>query len=109
MRPDHSYQTIEGFGAAMTDSSASIFDNRLNTRQRRSLMRTLFSPEQGIGISYLRVPMGASDFTASGHYSYNDLPPGQTDPGQSQFSIDHDREYIIPSLREAQVFNPELH
>ena len=108
VRPDRTFQTIDGFGAAMTDSSAWILDNRLTTRQRRSLMRTLFSPDQGIGISYLRVPMGASDFTASGFYSYNDLPAGQTDPDQSQFSIDHDRQSIIPRLKEAKVFNPAL-
>ena len=108
VRPDRTFQTIEGFGAAMTDSSAWVFDNLLDTRQRRSLMRTLFSPDQGIGISYLRVPMGASDFTASGLYSYNDLPAGQTDPDQLLFSIDHDRQSIIPRLKEAKVFNPAL-
>jgi glucosylceramidase len=108
VRPDHTYQTIDGFGAAMTDSSAWVLTHLLNTRQRRTLMRTLFSPDQGIGISYLRVPMGASDFSASGRYSYNDLPAGQTDPDQTHFSIDHDRAYILPELREARVFNPAL-
>jgi len=51
--------------------------------------------------------MGASDF-ASQSYTYDDLPPGQTDPELKFFSIDHDRAYIIPPLRQSLVFNPTL-
>ena len=52
--------------------------------------------------------MGASDFTASGFYTYNDLPSGQTDVTQSQFSISHDQQYIIPQLQQALAINPDL-
>ena len=106
--PTTTYQTIAGFGAAMTDSSAWLLQNELTTAQRDKLMRQLFSPESGIGMNYLRVPMGASDFTASGFYTYNDNPPGGTDEFQQHFSIAHDEAYIIPRLQQARTLNPEL-
>jgi glucosylceramidase len=109
INPAQTYQTIDGFGAAMTDSSAWVMNNLLNASQRQQLMQTLFSPQSGIGISYLRVPMGASDFTASGQYSYDDMPPGQTDPNLMHFSIAHDQAYIIPALLTARSLNPQLH
>ena len=84
----------------MTDSSAWLIDQRMNAAQRESLMQSLFSTKDGIGLNYLRVPMGASDFTASGFYTYNDLPSGQTDGTQSQFSVNHDLQYIVPRLLE---------
>ncbi len=106
--PSTTYQTISGFGAAMTDSSAWLFQNELTTAQRDKLMRQMFSPSSGIGLNYLRVPMGASDFTASGYYSYNDNPVGGTDEFQTQFSIAHDQAYIIPRLQQALALNPDL-
>ena len=102
------YQTIEGFGAALTDSSAWLMENRLTGSQRADLMKLMFSPDTGTGFSYVRVPMGASDFTASGYYTYNDLPAGQTDGTQSNFSVAHDQQYIIPQLLQAQSYNPNL-
>lgn len=102
------YQRMEGFGAAMTDSSAWLIMNSLDENQRQQLMRDLFTREgSGIGLSYLRLPMGASDFALQ-NYSYNDLPPGETDPDLLYFSIAHDAAYIIPSLQLARDLNPLL-
>ncbi len=106
--PTTTYQSIDGFGAAMTDSSAWLLQNKMSAAQRDKLMRQLFSPTSGIGLDYLRVPAGASDFTASGFYSYNDNPPGGTDELQQQFSIAHDQAYIIPRLQQALALNPQL-
>lgn len=106
--PTTTFQTIEGFGAAMTDSSAWLLQNELTAAQRDKLMRQLFSPTGGIGLNYLRVPMGASDFTASGYYTYNDNPPGGTDELQQHFSVAHDQAYIIPRLQQARALNPSL-
>lgn len=106
--PTQRFQTMEGYGAAMTNSSAWLLQNRLSTGQRDRLMEDLFSTADGAGLNYLRVAMGASDFTASGHYTYNDLPAGQTDGPQSQFSIDPDRATILPSLDEARAVNPSI-
>jgi O-glycosyl hydrolase len=99
---------MAGFGASMTDTSAWVLTNKLSDATRRATMAELFSPTKGIGLSMLRQPIGASDFAVNGSYSYDDMPPGQTDPTLSHFSIDHDRAYIIPRLREALRLNPKL-
>lgn len=101
------YQKVQGFGAAMTDSSAWLID-KLSTAERTKLMKKLFDPSKGIGLSLLRSPMGATDFNASGNYSYNDMPAGQTDPTLSDFSVQHDLPYIIPALRQALSLNPSI-
>lgn len=102
------YQQVVGFGAAMTDTSAWLIETRLSPAQRDAVMASLFDPRKGIGISFVRVPMGASDFTVTGPYSYDDLPTGQTDPGLTHFSIAHDLSYIVPALEQARRLNPAL-
>jgi glucosylceramidase len=101
------YQTMDGFGAAMTDSSAWLLEKQLTEAQRKAVMRKLFDPRHGIGVSFVRVPLGASDLSRN-HYSYDDMPAGQSDPGLLHFSIDHDREYILPALREAVKIDPAI-
>lgn len=101
------YQQIDGFGASLTDSSAWLLWNKLSESQRKAALQMLFSREKGIGISVLRQPMGASDFALE-DYSYDDMPRGETDPELNHFSIDHDRAYILPILRDALALNPQL-
>lgn len=101
------FQTMVGFGASLTDSAAWLIGTRLNTEQRTALMRALFDPQAGIGLSALRHVVGASDFALS-NYTFNDLPDGETDPQLERFSIDHDRAYMLPVLREALALNPQL-
>jgi glucosylceramidase len=100
------YQSVLGFGAAMTDSSAWLLLDELPARQRTAVMADLFA-SSGIGLNYVRVPIGASDFTANGvPYSYDDMPAGQTDPGLAHFSVAHDEAYILPALRAILRLNP---
>jgi len=105
--PARTHQTMEGFGAALTNSSAFLIHNH---PQRQAILETLFSPTDGIGISYVRVPLGASDFTAEPPrgYTYNDLPAGATDPDLSEFSIAPAEAFILPVLRDALALNPDL-
>lgn len=105
---DTRYQQMEGFGAAVTDSAAWVISHTLSDEQRDVLMNKLFSPSAGIGMSYVRLPMGASDFVTSTHYTYDDMPPGESDPDLTFFSIAHDRPYILPILRQAEAINPQL-
>ena len=98
------YQTIDGFGASFSDSSAELV-NQLSTSSRQTLMNNLFDPNQGIGLSFLRQPMGASDFSSIGNYSYDD---GAADPSLFRFSISHDQSYIIPILKQAIAINPNV-
>jgi glucosylceramidase len=101
------YQTMDGFGAAMTDSAAWLLEQQLNAQQRAEVMRRIFDPQTGIGVSFLRVPLGASDL-ARNHYSYDDQPKGQRDTGLQHFSIAHDQVDIFPALLEARKLNPDL-
>ena len=103
---DLQYQRILGFGAAMTDTSAWLI---FHSKQRDQIMKDLFDPKNGLGISLIRLPVGASDFIHSCEpYSYDDLPQGKSDVLLKGFSIAHDKEYIIPLLKKAIVLNPNL-
>src|SRR5258708_24615312 len=93
------YQRLEGVGASFTDSGAYLVWNKLTAAQRNDLMQTLFGAN-GIHLSFLRQPMGATDLALS-NYTYDDLPAGDSDPQMTQFSIDHDKAYIIPVLQAA--------
>jgi len=100
------YQTVTGFGAAMTDTSAWLLYDELPADARNLVMASLFD---GIDLDYIRVPMGASDFSAGGvPYSYDDMPAGEADPTLAHFSIAHDEPYIIPALRQALDLNPGI-
>ena len=105
--PTLTYQTMQGFGGAITDSSATVL-YRLSPAARAATMRSLFDPVTGDGLDYLRQPIGASDFVATADYTYDDLPAGQTDYPQSHFSVEHDQAQILPLLREAKALNPQL-
>jgi O-glycosyl hydrolase len=103
--PSQRFQKIDGFGASITDSSAHLI---AESPQRDAIMRDLFSTKDGIGLSYLRQPMGASDFVKGPHYTYDDLPAGKTDFGMTNFSVAHDQKQILPLLRQARGFNKNL-
>lgn len=104
---EQTFQEMDGFGASFTDSAAYLIHQVLDSKQRSELMTQLFDPNEGIGLSVLRQPMGASDY-ARDFYSYNDLPEGQTDAELDRFSIAHDEEDIIPLLKEALRLNPDV-
>ena len=71
-------------------------------------MKRLFTRDgDGIGLSFIRNPMGASDLART-HYSYDDLPAGQTDPSLEHFSIAHDEQDIIPLVLDARRLNPQM-
>jgi len=96
------YQEIQGFGAAMTDSAAWLLRSILNGSEYNKTMKALFDPVEGIGISLLRIPLGASDCSLD-FYSFDDTPWGLDD-----FSIAHDEAYLIPVLKDALLLNPNL-
>ncbi|GLV55419.1 hypothetical protein KDH_22630 [Dictyobacter sp. S3.2.2.5] len=109
---NQTYQQMDGFGASFTDSSAWLVYNKMSSSQRSTLMNNLFSTSSGIGLNFLRQPIGASDLTPPaptvGEYSYDDMPAGQTDPFLAHFSISHDTAYIIPVLKQALQINPSI-
>jgi glucosylceramidase len=100
--PEKQYQPILGFGAAFTDAACFTL-NRLDPPAREKLFHELFHPSE-MGFSVCRTCIGASDYSAK-VYSFDD---GEADPDLTRFSIDHDRAYILPILREARKANPDL-
>jgi glucosylceramidase len=102
--PSLRYQTMDGFGASITDSSASVL-SELDPATRDATMRDLFVTD---GLSFLRQPIGSSDFVDGAHYTFDDMPSGQTDYALDHFSIDHDKAEILPLLRQALALNPDL-
>ena len=101
------YQEIAGFGAAMTDASAWLIETKLSAPQRDALMQELFGRNPGIGLSFMRLTIGASDFSMH-DYSFDDMPAGQTDPTLAHFSIDSNRPYFLPAVKQAYAINPQL-
>ncbi|MFT3738348.1 MAG: glycoside hydrolase family 30 beta sandwich domain-containing protein [Breznakibacter sp.] len=100
------FQEIEGFGASMTGSSAYLIKG-LPSKARQALMDELFDVSKGIGLSYLRMSMGASDFSLEA-YTYNDLKHGETDAGMKRFGLGIDARDVVPVLRQAVKVNPEI-
>jgi len=100
--PGRRFQEILGFGAALTDASCYMF-NQLAPDAREKLFHELFHPSE-MGLSVCRTCVGSSDYATS-LYSFDD---GEADPDLKNFSIAHDREYILPMLREARAVNPDL-
>jgi glucosylceramidase len=101
------YQTMVGFGAAITDASAWLIRTRMNAAQREALMLELFGRPPGLQISFMRLTIGASDFSPI-HYSFDDVPSGETDPGLAHFSIAPILETVLPLVHDALSLNPAL-
>lgn len=102
------YQQVEGIGEALTDSAAWLLYDKMNLQQRTDFLTKMFDPNTGIGLNYLRLTIGASDYSL-GVYSYDDnKPSGRPDPSLSHFSISHDQAYIIPVLKQILHINPHV-
>jgi glucosylceramidase len=100
------YQTMDGFGFALTGGSAMLL-HHMDAAKRAALLHNLFTTEgDGIGVSYLRLTVGSSDM--NDHvYSYDDLPEGQTDTDMTHFSLAPDQTDVIPVLKEILAINPQ--
>jgi glucosylceramidase len=98
------YQQIDGFGFTLTGGSAMLINN-LPMQARKHLLNELFSTKgNGIGVSYLRISIGASDLNSE-VFTYDDVPAGQTDVKLSKFSLAKDAD-VISLLKEILAINP---
>lgn len=101
------FQTIDGFGYTLTGGSAMVI-NKMSTSARAALLKELFAYDSTyIGVSYLRISIGASDLSAN-VYTYDEMPAGQTDPTLANFSIDAERADMLPVLKEILAINPNI-
>ena len=100
------YQQFEGAGASFTDTAAYLMNSSgaLSAATRNATMTKLFDPVNGIGLDFLRNPMGASDL-ARYSYTYDD---GGADPNLNNFTLSHDMVDVIPLTKQAKQLNPQL-
>lgn len=99
--PDGQYQTIDGFGAAITGSTCYNL-MQMSPEDRHRFLQQTFSPADGYGFSYCRVSIGCSDFSLS-EYTCCDTP------GIENFALTgEEKDYIIPVLKEILAINPSL-
>ena len=102
LNPGVKFQEILGFGGAFTDATCYMF-NQLAAPAREQLFHEMFHPSE-MGLNVGRVCVGSSDYSTK-VYSFDE---GEADPQLTRFSIEHDREYILPILRQARQANPEM-
>jgi glucosylceramidase len=102
LNPELRCQQILGFGVAFTDAACYMV-HQLPESARNELLRELFHPSE-MGLNVCRTCIGASDYSTE-LYSFDE---GEPDPELKRFSIDRDKAYLLPALRAARAFNPDL-
>jgi glucosylceramidase len=101
------FQTVDGFGYTLTGGSAYLINN-MAAADRSKLLNEMFgNSATSIGVSYLRLGLGASDLSPF-VFSYNDLAVGQTDESLAKFSLAADTTDLIPVLKEILAINPNI-
>lgn len=98
-------QKMWGFGASLTESCGHHLD-KLPEASRKLFMERVFKPETGAGFSYIRIPLGASDFSHD-NFSLNDTFNNLPDPQLKHFDFSRQAK-IIPHLKEALAENPNI-
>ncbi|HOY66434.1 MAG TPA: glycoside hydrolase family 30 beta sandwich domain-containing protein [Candidatus Ozemobacteraceae bacterium] len=100
------FQAMDGFGFALTGGSAKLL-NTLPAKDRTELLKRFYLPDAGIGASFLRVSIGASDLSPRS-FSYDDLQAGRTDTELGGFDISAGDADLIPVLKEILALNPSI-
>ncbi len=104
LNPSQRYQTMDGFGASLTEASTWLIKNQLSPPVRERVMESLFGPT-GIHLSMLRQPMGASDFNFEA-WTYGDTPNNSNDFDLKYFSLEREQDSIRPVLDMALAVDP---
>jgi glucosylceramidase len=106
--PATTYQSILGIGSSLEEASVYHL-SRMSEGTRERVIRDLVDPGQGVGWNLFRVCLGSSDFTGRPYYSYDDLPPGETDVALERFSIQKDIDYgIVDVIHQVRRINPNV-
>ncbi len=101
------FQSMDGFGYTLTGGSTLLI-SQLKTDERAKLLQELFATDgNNIGVSYLRISIGASDLDAN-VFSCDDLPAGETDPKLAKFNLTEDQKHLIPVLKQILAINPKI-
>ncbi len=98
------YQEIEGFGGAFTEAAAVTF-YKMSPGRRAEILKAYFDPDEGHGYTLCRTHINSCDF-ALGNYAYTEVDGDVT---LAHFSIDRDRQALIPMIKAAQqIAGPAL-
>ena len=98
---DTRFQSMDGFGAALTGSSCYNL-MRMSPKDRKAFLQQTFSTKKGLGFSYIRISIGCSDFSLS-DYTCCDTP------GIENFALtSEETDYVIPILKEILKIQPNL-
>lgn len=96
-------QQIKGFGACFNELGWTSL-SELSDKDRDDIIKELFEPDFGANFTICRMPLGANDFSRN-WYSYNEV---KDDFNMYNFSIDNDYATLIPFIKSAQGYNPNL-
>ena len=99
---NNTYQTMDGFGASITEASAHLYQTELSNQQQISMMTALFDKETGIGLSMLRQPIGATDHCVA-PYTFASSEQADSLPG---FDFSHELKEIFPTVEDALAVEP---
>jgi glucosylceramidase len=101
------FQSVDGFGFALTGGSAELL-MKMSASARSAVLKEVFATsEKNIGVSYIRLSIGASDLN-SFVFSYNDLKDGETDYELKKFSLSQDLKDVVPVMKEILMINPDI-
>jgi glucosylceramidase len=101
------FQPIDGFGFALTGGSASLI-NSLDATTKQQLLTELFGTDSTyIGISYLRISIGASDLD-SAPYTFDEIGGSQADYNLTSFTMEKAQTDLIPVLKAIAAINPAI-
>lgn len=101
------FQSIDGFGYTLTGGSASLLNSLPAATLDPLLKELILYDSTFIGVSYLRISIGASDLSAT-TFTYDDMPAGETDTGMAKFSIEKEKQDLIPILKKIIALNPSI-
>ncbi|WP_270090717.1 glycoside hydrolase family 30 protein [Sphingobacterium sp. SYP-B4668] len=99
--PSIKYQSMDGFGAAITGSTCYNL-MKMNQTDRTKFLTETFSEKEGMGMSYIRIAIGCSDFSLSEYTCWDT-------PGIENFGLQNEeKKYILPVLKEILAINPAV-
>jgi len=107
VNPQQKYQSIDGFGFALTGGSAQHMIQMSKDKQVELIHELFGLSDTGVGISYLRLTIGSSDLNDH-TFSYDDIPAGTTDPQLKYFTLKEDEKDVIPVMQEILAVNPKI-
>lgn len=103
---NQTFQNWQGFGGTFNERGWNAL-GELSQGDRELAIQLLFSSQNGLGFTYGRIPIGASDF-ANNRYSLAEEPDNLAADPMQYFSIELDRRELIPFIKAAMVVNPEI-